>query len=148
MLVSDFRWDIFDLKFYTNSDCNGAAYNDGTIIYSGSDPSFPPINAFDYDMDSRWSGRVSENACWIGMIYETSTDVQCVSFLDLVESGANEVEVQKWTIAENAWVTILRTEDVIPGQRHNFFNRKRRRQRKEVSLSYVGSCRIGIDMSC
>jgi len=124
MLVRDWLWDVYDVGFYSNSDCTGINYNTGNVISSGYHELYPASNAFDADMDSRWGGRLSGSprACWIGMSFTSSVDVQCVSFKDLGNNGAKAIELQ--ILADNGsskvnWTTLVRTENLTPGQRHN-----------------------------
>ena len=70
-------------------------------------------------MDTQWGGQLSDDVCWIGMTYETSIDVQCVSFLDSDVSGAYGLDVQNYNIATNTWETINRFTHLVPGQMHN-----------------------------
>jgi len=123
MLERGWLWDVHDVRFYSKSDCTGTIYNTGNVISSGYHEYYPASNAFDADMNSRWGGRLSGSpqACWIGMAFASSVDVQCVSFKDLANNGAKAIEVQVLDtneIRRPNWTTIVRSENLTPGKMH------------------------------
>jgi len=114
-------WDINDLAFYDNYNCIGSKLNDGKPIESGHYPSsYVPARAFDGNTSTIWGGQEDEDSLfWLGMEYNISRNVSCVSILDIDDRGVREVRVQAWQNNTATWQNAMIVKLLQSGQRNN-----------------------------
>jgi len=112
LYYSTWRFDVYDLRFYSNDDCTGINHNDGKVIASKTIPNYSvPERAFDTDIDSFWLGMADASNIWVGMEFDTSVDVNCVSFAQGLTHRTSSVKVQVMT-SDRTWYKTLRTADL------------------------------------
>jgi len=112
-------WDVKDLAFYENANCEGAEFNTGTSISSGYADSHEPGNAFDTSEASLWGGRGDTSGnLWVGMEFQSLKEIHCVSFLDGTNNGATDFRIQAWEGSSNSWKTVKRSNHQ-PGHRQD-----------------------------
>jgi len=116
---SGWAWDVYDLKFYSNIDCTGTVFNDGTAIDSGNaGGGWGPNSAFDSSNGSGWGGRPDDNNLfWIGMTFQNSKEVKCVSVLDS-DKVATKLRVQAWESSTSTWQNVMIVENYQSGLRN------------------------------
>jgi len=114
-------WDVYDLKFYSNTDCTGEIFNGGNPIDSGNaGRGWAPSSAFDSSDGSAWGGRSdADNLFWLGMTFSNSMPVKCVSLLDNGTNGVRQLRVQAWENDTNTWQNVMIVENYNSGQRNN-----------------------------
>jgi len=114
-------WDVFDLEFYSNLDCTGMKYNDGSPIDSGNaGGGWNPAKAFDANDRSAWGGRSdADELFWIGMEFGSEKDVKCVSILDNPDNGVSELRIQAWEEDTSTWQNVKIVKDYQSGVRNN-----------------------------
>lgn len=120
-LYSEEVWDINDLAFYDNYNCTGSKLNNGRPIESGHYPSsYVPARAFDGNTSTIWGGQEDEDSLlWLGMEYNISRKVSCVSILDIDDRGVRELRVQAWQNSIATWQNIMIIKLLQSGQRKN-----------------------------
>jgi len=118
---SGWAWDVADLRFYSNVDCTGTKFSNGTPVESDHVDvnGYDPENAFDSNNDSIWGGRSKNKNFWLGMEFESLREVRCVSLLDKEGKGVTELRVQAWQSDTNSWQNIKIVKNLQPGLRAN-----------------------------
>jgi len=114
-------WDVFDLEFYSDLECTGTKYNDGSPIDSGNaGGGWNPASAFDSSDWSAWGGRSDEDELfWIGMEFDDQKDVSCVSILDNENNGVTELRIQAWEEDTSTWQNVKIVKNYQSGVRSN-----------------------------
>merc|ERR1740124_1544274 len=128
MLDSDY-WMVRDIKLYSNLDCTGTNHNDGTPFsseyatndnYNGN-----PEYAFDTDDGTYWQGRPNENGeYWVGMEFDNTREVLCLSYLDHGlyrhnNYGAKKFKIEGREMSSGVWTEIMMVEEHESGQRQD-----------------------------
>jgi len=118
--VSGWVWDVKDLNLYSDWDCKGTKFDDGTAIDSGNAGSgWGPERAFDQSISSAWGGRSDDDDnFWIGMEFDTLKNIKCISFVD-GSHGAREIRVQVWDINSDDWLNVAEGKNHVPETRQN-----------------------------
>lgn len=117
---SDNGWDINDLAFYDNHNCTGSQLSDGRPIESGHYINYVPSLAFDGNISTYWGGRGdNDNLYWLGMEYNISREVSCISILDTDDRGVSELRVQAWQNSTATWQNAMIVKGLQSGQRKN-----------------------------
>jgi len=139
-------WGVADLKLYGNDDCTGSNHNDGAPVESFHHGMNGPERAFDSNSDTFWLGGTNDaydtyatsdtsdndndndNEYWIGMMYESPTEIRCLSYLDYGDSNGNrgtkKFKIDRMERASGIWKEIMTVDvDGLPeetyGQRQN-----------------------------
>jgi len=113
------RWAVADLKFYSDFECEGEIFNEGTPIESGHhQQNNGPDNAFDDSETTRWAGKweAGSEEFWLGLQFSSAKEVRCVSLLDIDGTGALEVKVQAFDTDSEKWLEMVQSES-NPGER-------------------------------
>jgi len=135
MLADGDNWVVKDIKLFSNLDCTGTNYNDGTPISSvyltNATYEYSPEWAFDADEDtSYWYGNYNntndnnENEYWVGMEFESAREVLCLSYLDYGSFSGNFYGAKKFRIegremSSGTWAEIMMVEEHQSGERQN-----------------------------
>ena len=100
-------WDVDELEFYEDADCNGDNVdpNLGTPVDSGNAGSgWGPGNAFGNWWI--WGGRKdADGTFWLGLTFDQDIIVRCAKFINANwdDSAVTEVRIQAYIEAEDRW---------------------------------------------
>jgi len=104
----DWSWDVEEIEFFANTECSGFPIdNSGEPIDSGNAGSgYDAAQAF--GGGGFWGGRGDRSDLfWIGMMYDTGIQVQCVKLHNAGEDrSTSELRVQAYNEVNGAWENV------------------------------------------